>query len=232
MIRLYRICLANIPYHLSLALTMADEHKREESAPLLPPPPPPLPPSQPARIVWKFSPPTVYLDSLASAGPNFFNKPPFPTPPPLDVGPQWYFFYGTLTDPQPYGVFSTSHKTPSSARPPPTDTASRCGASARPSWTGRQAGQTVQGFAFLVQSAEDEVKLARDETSAYEVRHCKMYFEDGEEPSTLRGYTFKYAGDAEALKEGRFDRKLWQRTSGVALPDTWHRDDTDKVRRR
>lgn len=196
-----------------------------------PPPPPPPPPSWPARVVRKFSPPTVYLDSLASAGPNFFDRPPSPTLPPLDVGPKWYFFYGTLTDPR------TLRRILNLPQDPILRAATVYGHSLAlwgqyKALVDGETGETVHGFVYLVQSAEEEAKLERYETSAYGVRHCRMYLEDGEEPSTLRGYTFMYAGDAEALKEGRFDRKLWQMTSGVALPDIWHRDDTDKVKRR
>ena len=43
--------------------------------------------------------------------------------------------------------------------------------------------------------------------------------EDGEE--SVVGRTFKYAGDAQALKEGRFDRMLWEKRMDRRLPEKW-----------
>lgn len=73
-------------------------------------------------------------------------------------------------------------------------------------------GDIIEGIAYEVQSEEDEEKLAFYETSAYEVAPCNIYLcaeEAGVEPEKICGNTFKYAGDAQALKEGRWDRKLW-----------------------
>lgn len=72
--------------------------------------------------------------------------------------------------------------------------------------------------AYLVQSKEDEEKLAHYETLAYAARACRITSTHGNEPATVIGKTFMYAGDPEALRQGRFDRKLWERQMGRALP--------------
>jgi hypothetical protein len=61
----------------------------------------------------------------------------------------------------------------------------------------------------MVHTEEQGQKLARYETNAYEEAHCLIYFTDEEEPAEASGKTFMYAGDANALLEQRFDRKLW-----------------------
>jgi hypothetical protein len=75
---------------------------------------------------------------------------------------------------------------------------------------------TVVGRAYLVQSVEAAHKLAYYETDAYTLAVCTIRF-DGE-PGAVQARTFKYAGDARALREGRFDRALWERQMGQQLP--------------
>lgn len=72
-----------------------------------------------------------------------------------------------------------------------------------------EPGQEVPGYAYIVQSEEEAQKLAHYETNAYKEAHCLIYFVDNDEPVEAPGKTFKYAGDANALLEQRFDRKLW-----------------------
>lgn len=43
-----------------------------------------------------------------------------------------------------------------------------------------------------------------------EKRHAVSFFTDSEAPSEAMGMVFVYAGDPNALIEGRFDRKLWE----------------------
>ena len=43
---------------------------------------------------------------------------------------------------------------------------------------------------------------------------CAITSTDGKIPGQVDDELFVYAGDAEALKEGRFDRKLWARQKG------------------
>lgn len=70
----------------------------------------------------------------------------------------------------------------------------------------------------MAQSAEKKYKLAYYETNAYSVATCAMYFTDNpdgkaDENPTI-GKTFRYAGDAQALKKGRFDWVLWETQMG------------------
>ena len=65
------------------------------------------------------------------------------------------------------------------------------------------------------------------ETGAYTLKPCSIYFTDGpggrEDDGPTAGKTFMYAGDAVALKEGRFDRLLWELQMGTRLPPEWCR---------
>lgn len=144
--------------------------------------------------------------------------------------PVYYFFYGTLTEPK-----ILSHildlKEPPVLRP-----AKLIGYSLT-SWGQYRAlidgspGEEVTGYAYLVGSVDDELKLARYETNAYEPAHCRIRFMDEQNPAQEFGMTFKYAGDDEALKAGRFDRKLWELQMGTRLPDRWRaRDALGEVR--
>ncbi|KAJ5579894.1 uncharacterized protein N7459_005879 [Penicillium hispanicum] len=74
-----------------------------------------------------------------------------------------------------------------------------------------ESGQEVPGYAYIVQNEEEAQKLTYYQTNAYEEAHCLIYFVDNEEPAEVPGKTFVYAGDANALLEQRFDRKLWLR---------------------
>lgn len=206
--------------------------KRAGKNPQPPLPPPPLPslastppPAKcPAR---KASPPQVYLDCLVASWPQCLERPASPPLPP-PTGPKWYFFYGTLTNPKQLqhilGLASVPVLRPATVYGYELATWGEYKA-----LINGKTGQTVDGFAFPVETPEDEAKLARYETKAYQDQACKMHFSDGEEPLTLYGRTFMYAGNAQALKEGKFDRKLWQRTSGVVLPDKWHEQGTSKA---
>lgn len=70
----------------------------------------------------------------------------------------------------------------------------------------------VEGLAYEVETEADAKKLAHYETSAYEVVPCRIRFgfaSDDHESKTIFGSTFAYAGDPQALREKRWDRKLW-----------------------
>lgn len=75
----------------------------------------------------------------------------------------------------------------------------------------------VTGSSYLVKSEEEVQKLARYETNAYEVTDCWIFFKEWEEPNKVVGKVFVYAGDAQALLEQRFDRKLWGKQMGGNL---------------
>ena len=123
-----------------------------------------------------------------------------------------YFFYGTLKEPK-----TLSHILDKPVLQSALHAAYVIGYSIQ-MWGQYKAlvigsqGDIVEGVAYEVQSEEDEEKLANYETSAYEVAPCNIYLRakgEGIEPERICGNTFIYAGDAQALREGRWDRKLW-----------------------
>ncbi|KAL2128175.1 hypothetical protein VTI74DRAFT_9551 [Chaetomium olivicolor] len=94
-------------------------------------------------------------------------------------------------------------------------------------------GTVVQGRAYMVRSVEEEYRLAYYETNAYSLATCAMYFTDGpggeEDEEPTFGKTFKYAGDAQALKRGVFDRTLWEMQMGMRLPPRWRTADVEEI---
>ncbi|KAL2019075.1 hypothetical protein VTK56DRAFT_10106 [Thermocarpiscus australiensis] len=177
-----------------------------------PPPPPPLPPPprvRPSRAELSEThkkKPSPYLDKLAdmAADDGFWSRGSEPRP--YTYEPVWYFFYGTLMKPDVYGYELTNwgqYKALVDSEP----------------------GMEVTGCAYKVRSVEEEFKLAYYETNAYKLAPCRIYFTDGpaesREEDRAFGKTFKYAGNAEALKQGRFDRDLWEMQMGRRLPPAW-----------
>ena len=177
-------------------------------------PPPPPPPPLPARL----------LGSAAPAPPNKLPEPTLQSQSPKQPPPTtqeyistYFFFYGTLTNPSILsGVLNL-----------PTDSAPVLHPAKIHGFELANWGQylalvdgipdaEVAGCAYLVESAEHEYKLAYYETNAYALTSCEICFVDGEEEA-VEGRTFKYAGDAQALREGRFDRVLWERRMGREL---------------
>lgn len=75
----------------------------------------------------------------------------------------------------------------------------------------------VSGSLYLIKSEEEAQKLGHYETKAYKVTDCRIFFTDEKEPPDAAGKTFMYAGDARALAEKRFDRKLWNLQMGGKL---------------
>ncbi|KAJ5804924.1 hypothetical protein N7474_010811 [Penicillium riverlandense] len=122
--------------------------------------------------------------------------------------PVYYFFYGTLTAP------ATLQRIIDLPEEPKMRKAKLLGYTLGkwgdyPALIDGKPGQEIPGYAYIVQSEEEAHKLAHYETNAYEEAHCLIYFVDNEEPAEAPGKTFRYAGDANALLEQRFDRKLW-----------------------
>ncbi|KAJ5382866.1 hypothetical protein N7517_000777 [Penicillium concentricum] len=122
--------------------------------------------------------------------------------------PVYYFFYGTLTAPV------TLQRIIDLPEEPKMRKAKLIGyALAKwgdyPMLINREPGQEVPGYAYIVQNEEEAQKLAYYETNAYKEAHCLIYFVDNEEPAEASEKTFVYAGEANALLEQRFDRKLW-----------------------
>ncbi|KAH8434846.1 gamma-glutamylcyclotransferase family protein [Aspergillus melleus] len=130
--------------------------------------------------------------------------------------PVYYFFYGTLTTP------STLQRIIDSPDEPELRKSELVGyALAKwgdyPALIDGEQGQVVSGSAYLVKSQDEADKLAYYETNAYRVAYCYIDFTDGNEPTGAMGRVFMYAGDAKALLEQRFDRKLWELQMGMKL---------------
>ena len=69
-----------------------------------------------------------------------------------------------------------------------------------------------------MQTEEDEDKLQYYETNAYESNPCLITLKGQDKPVVVQGKTFMYAGDAESLREGRFDRILWAKQMSGKFP--------------
>ncbi|KAF4996808.1 hypothetical protein FGRMN_4284 [Fusarium graminum] len=193
--------------------------------PSAPPVPPPLPPSR-SNPRQKEPRPSGFLAKLESAPEDWVASIPMVADAePYRYKPLYYFFYGTLANTDMLkGVLDLSDE-------PELRQAKIVGYSLT-SWGQCKAlidgkpGEEVLGYAYEVQSPEHEYKLAYYETNAYELAPCLIQFTDGNEPSQIVGRTFMYAGDAQALKDGRFDIKLWELQMGTRLPPGWGKSTT------
>ncbi|OTA55982.1 hypothetical protein K449DRAFT_387745 [Hypoxylon sp. EC38] len=190
-----------------------------DSGPAKPPTPPPLPPQ--SRTQHMDQRPSQYLRNLEAAGDDVWKTTTTAMASPRKYTPMTYFFYGTLMQPEILKrVLDLDHE-------PIMRPAKIIGYSLT-KWGDYNAlidgesGQEVAGMAYEVKSPEHEYKLAYYETNAYELAPCLIDFTDGKQPDQVIGSTFKYAGDAVALKEGRFDRKLWEFRMGSRLPEKWN----------
>ncbi|KAK4241863.1 hypothetical protein C8A03DRAFT_11953 [Achaetomium macrosporum] len=178
--------------------------------PCEPPPPPPLPPPPPSRTLPAKIGVTTHTVG-ATAEPEPFK-------------PVYYFFYGTLMKPDILkAVLGLDTE-------PVLRTAKVYGFELT-NWGQYRAlidgtpGAVVSGCAYMVRSTEEAYKLAYYETDSYALTPCKIYFTDEnneKENEAVHGKTFKYAGDGQALREGRFDRTLWEIRMGQRLPGRWH----------
>ncbi|GKZ84154.1 hypothetical protein AnigIFM56816_009473 [Aspergillus niger] len=163
-------------------------------------PPPPPPP----RLASIKQPPSTPPHPLTQ-----HNKPILPPP----AYPVYYFFYGTLTFPTQVQRILDLPEEPHLREAEVSGYAiAKWGD--YPALINGEQGQVVTGSSYLVKSEEEVQKLARYETNAYEVTDCWIVFKDGEEPNKVVGKVFVYAGDAQALLEQRFDRKLWGKQMG------------------
>ena len=177
-------------------------------APSLPQDASTLPPrsEQPSRFLLKIQ--SVPKDHLSrpleeweKAKPKIWQRKPF-------------FFYGTLKEPQTLSRVLDKPVSPSSLRPAYIEGYSiEMWGQYKALVIGPQ-GNIIEGMTYDVESEEDEEKLAFYETSAYDVASCIIYLpaaerEEQNDAEEVRGKTFRYAGDARALREGRWDRKLF-----------------------
>ena len=140
---------------------------------------------------------------------------------PCEFRKVYYFFYGTLQDAKTLSHILNKDIEHSSLRP-----AVIIGYSCE-RWGIYKAlvdgpmDAVVEGVAYQVQCEEDEMRLAAYETDAYETHSCvidlKSEKEGSARPQTISGKTFRYAGDPDALRQGRFDRKLWVKNMAPEL---------------
>ncbi|KAM0812047.1 putative gamma-glutamylcyclotransferase [Seiridium cardinale] len=185
-----------------------------------PPTPPPLPPSRHAPQQKHEPKPSAYLASLEAAGGDFMETAFDMQIEPEPYRPIFYFFYGTLTRPEVLKQVLGIEEEPT-LRPAKALGYVLSAWGQYPALIDGDTGTEVCGYAYEVQTVDHEYRLAYYETNAYKLRACKIYFTDGKEPETVTGNTFAYAGDAQALKAGRFDRVLWELQMGMRLPETW-----------
>ncbi|KAI5922300.1 hypothetical protein F4810DRAFT_711664 [Camillea tinctor] len=164
--------------------------------------------------------PSQFLANLEAAGENVWETAVTSLAPPPRYHPMVYFFYGTLTQPKVLKrVLELDHE--------PVMRPAKIVGYSLTKWGDYKAlidgemGEEVSGMAYEVTSPQHEYQLAYYETNAYDLAPCFIDFTDGQEPTRVLGSTFKYAGDAMALKEGRFDRKLWEFRMGLRLPENW-----------
>lgn len=134
--------------------------------------------------------------------------------------PAYYFFYGTLTNPQNLKRILDLEEDP------PMRKAEVIGyALAKwgdyPALIDGEQGQIISGYAYQVQSEGKAQKLMYYETNAYKAAPVWIYFRDGDDDddttTKVPGKGFIYAGDPKALLEQRFDRKLWALQMGDKL---------------
>ncbi|KAI1382675.1 uncharacterized protein F4822DRAFT_440951 [Hypoxylon trugodes] len=179
--------------------------------------PPPQPKTQRKPMAAR---PSQYLASLAAAGEDVWETTMIAPEPPREYSPIFYFFYGTLTQPATLKrVLDLDYELV--MRPAKIIGYSLTKWGDYNALIDGETGEEVVGMAYEVQSPEHEFKLAYYETNAYKLAPCLIYFTDGRAPVQVSGKTFKYAGDAVALREQRFDRKLWELRMGSRLPEKW-----------
>ena len=180
-----------------------------------PPSPPPLPPLPPSRLPPESG--SVMSRKFKSAPPNWLTSgytldDDVPVEP-REFSKVHYFFYGTLKESERLSQILEKEVKHTSLRP-----AQIVGYTCE-MWGVYKAlvdgpmGAIVEGVAYEVQSKEDDTRLAAYETNAYETASCMIDLKNdkGFTTKTIYGRTFKYAGDPQALKEKRFDRKLWMK---------------------
>ncbi|RFU24009.1 hypothetical protein B7463_g12329, partial [Scytalidium lignicola] len=119
---------------------------------------------------------------------------------------EFYFFYGSLMDPETLRRVLKLQELPRLF--PSKILGYHCMLWGEyPALIDGMLNEPVYGMAFEVQSPEDVTRLENYETKKYENTGCIIQFEDG---TKVAGRTFVWAGDQAELKEGRFDLKDWK----------------------
>lgn len=174
--------------------------------------------------------PSPYLEKLASMPENYVFR--IPEAPPYVYEPIYYFFYGTLTNPD------VLKKVLGLEADPVLRSAKIIGYDLT-NWgqykalTDGEPGAVVTGYAYIVQSVDEELRLAYYETNAYELTPCEINFTDNPEKEEDRrpviGHTFKYAGDTQASMQRGFNLTLWEMYMGTRLPPGWQMREEPEV---
>lgn len=150
----------------------------------IPPPAPPLPPSRKtitASSNQAVETPPIYLDSLASTSADHITRPLERPPTNKPYKPIYYFFYGTLTQPKVLAhILDLQH--PPVLRPAEVIDYALTNWGQYNALVDDKPGQQVTGYAYMLQSVDDELKLARYETKAYEAAPCRIRFTDSQDP--------------------------------------------------
>nr|POF02207.1 hypothetical protein CFP56_65472 [Quercus suber] len=150
--------------------------------------------------------PSLYRQMLESMPADWLTRTPSPKQSPPKY-PTWYFFYGTLLKPEVLRRILDLPAEPS-YRPAHIVGYSLSKWGQYLTLIDGPQGNEVEGAAYLVESEDHVAKLAYYETNAYESAPCNIYFHDEITPGVGFGHTFQYAGDAEALKAGKFDKRV------------------------
>ncbi len=149
--------------------------------------------------------PTLGIDTTL---PQFrLNNDPIHPGPSQDEYPVWYFFYGTLAEPEV--LSQVLHLTPSN---PPELHVAQIRGGCLTMWGGKykalvhspdgKDGPPVQGWAFLVKSQEEEDALRHYETERYTVTRCEIEFLNSSKLAWSRlGLTFMF--NTESLGRSR-----------------------------
>ncbi|KAJ5638533.1 hypothetical protein N7528_000923 [Penicillium herquei] len=140
--------------------------------------------------------------------PNLSQPPPrIPMAPPEQntaFKPEYYFFYGSLQDKCRLAKILE--------RPERLDLqrATIVGWTYKmwgdyPALVPGSPGNTVQGMACEIKRITERNRLIQYETTAYKIQDCEIQLDRG----TVKGKTFVWDGDPEALHDGIFDLKDW-----------------------
>ncbi|KAJ6076651.1 hypothetical protein N7499_008632 [Penicillium canescens] len=176
-----------------------------------PPPPPEIPGSKISSYVLK----------LRTAPSDYFFQAPNP-PQYVDLfdaptGP--YFFYGTLTDPSMVREILGLEIEPELR--PARLSGYKCMLRGQYPALLDALDSVVEGAVYHVRTVEHGERLAAYETKYYQAGACRIRYTDGKEPADDVGYTFKFKGDQNDLRDGTFDLRVWlERMGRVAAVKT------------
>jgi Gamma-glutamyl cyclotransferase, AIG2-like len=119
---------------------------------------------------------------------------------------EYYFFYGSLTDPHTLATV-LKHRGPPQLLPAKIVGYSCMFWGQYPALLDGPPGAPVSGMAYEVQTPSERKRLEIYETSNYRLRPCLIELQGGRE---VDGSTFLWNADKAQLKKGTFDLRDWQ----------------------